>query len=246
METKNINELTPNVKNPRIISKHDYAALKKSIQEFGDLSGIVFNVTTQRLVGGHQRTTSFKDLAGEKNIVITQRFDGANSFGTVAVGYLTYKSEFFAYREVAWDEAREMAANIAANRIQGQFDNDLLAEAVYDIKQADESLLALTGQTEKEIENLLKASGAIDSDDEAQEDFDDTKLVFKLTAEQKQLIQQAIEHARITRDIPSSNPDAMNGSALYYIAEAYLAEATPLTPEQDPGNFVPPEIPTIG
>lgn len=242
METKNINDLTPNVKNPRTISKHDYAALKKSIQEFGDLSGIVFNVTTQRLVGGHQRTTSFKDLAGEKNIVITQRFDQPNAFGTIAVGYLTYKGEFFSYREVQWPEPRELAANIAANRIQGQFDVDLLAEVTNEIKQADESLLALTGQTEKEIENLLKNAGVIENDED-DSPADDGKMIFKLTDHQRKLVEQAIEHIKITRDIPASDFEAKNGSALYYMAEQYMAEATPLTPEQDGSNFAPPELP---
>ena len=41
--------------NPRTITDEQLGWLKKSLEEFGDLSGIVFNRRTGNTVGGHQR-----------------------------------------------------------------------------------------------------------------------------------------------------------------------------------------------
>ncbi len=51
----NIMDLKPAEYNPRTISDDQLERLKKSLEEFGDLSGIVFNRQTGNLVGGHQR-----------------------------------------------------------------------------------------------------------------------------------------------------------------------------------------------
>lgn len=165
METKNIDDLKANPKNPRSINKHDYDALVASLKEFGDLSGIVFNTVTGQLVGGHQRTEAFKRMGGKRQVIITHRFDEPNRQGTMALGYVDYDNEQYSYREVAWNADKEKAANIAANRIQGQFDLDLLAEITFEISQVEDAtgLLKLTGQTEDEINRLLKMSGAVDA-----------------------------------------------------------------------------------
>jgi len=41
--------------NPRTITDEQLKMLNKSLQTFGDLSGIVYNRRTGNLVGGHQR-----------------------------------------------------------------------------------------------------------------------------------------------------------------------------------------------
>lgn len=155
MENKTLNDLHANPKNPRQISKHDFEALKKSIVKFGDISGIVFNRTTDRLVGGHQRTQAFKMLDGEKKITITQNFEQPNSVGTVAIGYVSLNGEHYSYREVEWQEDLEIAANIAANRIQGEWDMDLLAEMNYWLNENNPDLLQYTGEEKDEINRLL-------------------------------------------------------------------------------------------
>jgi hypothetical protein len=127
MDEKKLDSLKANPKNPRRIHQHDFAALQKSIDRFGDLAGIVFNVRTQQLVGGHQRQQAFNKLGGENKIVITTRLEQPDDVGTVAYGYIEYKGRQYAYREVDWDADFELAANIAANRIQGEWDMDLLA-----------------------------------------------------------------------------------------------------------------------
>lgn len=166
MEIKPFDDLKPNPKNPRRISEFDFENLKKSILQFGDLSGIVFNITTQQLVGGHQRIEAFKRLGGEKRVTYQQQFyDQPNKVGTVAFGHVVLDNEFYPYREVQWTAEREAAANIAANRIQGEFDLDLLAEANYQLHQEFPDLLELTGQSKDEIDNLLASTGAGDDSD---------------------------------------------------------------------------------
>jgi len=156
--TKDISTLKHSEWNPRRISKHDFDALIKSMQEFGDLSGIVKNIETGTLVGGNQRLEALKRMNNPK-IVITERMtDGPDPKGTLAHGYVeTGEGTRFSYREVMWPLEKEMAANIAANRIQGEFDLDLLAEVNYKLSQAKEGadLLKLTGQSDEEIKRLL-------------------------------------------------------------------------------------------
>lgn len=180
MNVKNIDELTGDPMNPRQISKEDFEALKKSIKEFGDLSGIVLNVRTGNLVGGHQRIEAFKRLGGEKKVVITQRFDQPDSTlpptnkGTIAIGYVDYENEQYSYREVDWSLEKQRSANIAANRIQGQFDLDLLAQVNYEILQAEggAELLDLTGQREAEINKLMQVVGAVEGPEISQDQVD--------------------------------------------------------------------------
>ncbi len=162
METKQLEDLKGNPNNPRSISKEDYTALKNSISKFGDLSGIVFNETTGQLAGGHMRTKAFQELDGSKQIVITQRYDEPTKTGTIAIGYVTLNGETYGYREVRWDEGTEKAANIAANRISGEWDKDLLAQINYELSKLENGadLLSLTGQTEEEISKLLDMVGA--------------------------------------------------------------------------------------
>lgn len=242
MESANLDNLKANPNNPRTISKVDFENLKQSIKEFGDLSGVVLNVRTGQLVGGHQRKEAFEQLGANRDIEIAQRMETPTPKGTVAIGFITLDSERYSYREVDWEPARESAANIAVNRIQGSFDLPLLAEVTYQIQQESPELLELTGQTDTEIKKLLKSVGVVDAADEeqSQEQPDDEKedLSFRLTHEQKDAVLSAIEHVRITKDIPSQDPASMNGSALYYIAQQYMSTAEPVDP-----TFAPPELP---
>lgn len=224
METRELDSLKGNKKNPRTISKHDFEALKKSIKEFGDLSGVVFNRTTGQLAGGHQRIEAFKRLEGQKRVVITHEYPEPNRQGTVAIGYVDYDNEQYAYREVVWSPERETAANIAANRIQGEFDLDLLGELTHELsKLEDKSLLDLTGQTEDEVDKLLKMSGAINEPDPEPDINDDNdKLEFALTAEQREIIEEALGHIKATQNLQAVQTKTMNGAALFLMARQYL------------------------
>lgn len=237
MQPANVNDLHANPSNPRIASTKQIEDLKKSLDKFGDISGVTWNVRLNRLVTGHQRVSSFKDLGWQNNIEYVQRHETPTEKGTVAVGYINANGERFAYREVDWTQALDNAANIAANKIQAGWDKDALAEVTYQIYQEDPSLLENIGHTQKEINTLLAATGmeipGMEDQKKKDDEPDDGKedLSFRLTREQKDLILTAIENVRITKDIPSQDPSSMNGSALYYMSQAYLSTAAPLPPQ---------------
>ena len=121
MKPKKLSELKPAPYNPRTIPETAAKGLATSLQEFGDISGIVFNIRTGHLVTGHQRIQQLKRIYGDlelkDDLIVTP--DGH-----------TFKVRF-----VDWDEDREKLANLVANNphIQGTFTsevNDIVAELV--------------------------------------------------------------------------------------------------------------------
>lgn len=116
---KTLGDLKPNPENPRRITDEKLEQLKRSLAEFGDLSGFIYNQRTDRFVGGHQRQ---KALPPNSEIKITQTYTPATKSGTTAIGEVIVNDEIFTYRVVDWDEAKEMAANIAANKGGGEWD----------------------------------------------------------------------------------------------------------------------------
>lgn len=241
METHSIDELAANKNNPRTISRHDLDALKNSIRKFGDLSGIVKNIRSGQLVGGHQRITAFKQLPGEKKIVITSRFEQPDSKGTVAIGFIDFENAQYGYREVDWDEGFEKAANIAANRIEGDWDKELLAQMNLEIAKLENGmeLLADTGQREDEIKQLGKLIGVVDDDPEEEVDPDlpeNNKLEFALTREQKEIVIEALENIKATRDMASEQNSSMYGNALYYMSREHLDRLHGLIENETPST----------
>jgi len=136
-----LKDLNPHPGNPRKISDPKLKMLEKSLKEFGDLSGIVFNKTTGRLVGGHQR---LKVLPSNSKIVMD-----TETHGHVIIG-----GERFQYREVEWDELKEKAANIAANKHGGEFDLSGLSDWLLDLDQNNFDL-ELTGFDKDELADLM-------------------------------------------------------------------------------------------
>jgi len=145
-----IEDLYPNPKNPRKISDAQLERLKKSLEAFGDLSGIVFNEVTGHLAGGHQR---IKCLPKDAVINITKKYDEPTNQGTVALGHIKINGELFSYRQVRWDEPTELAANVAANKHGGDW-GDNLADILLEIDAANIDL-SLTGFDEEELKNLM-------------------------------------------------------------------------------------------
>lgn len=128
-------DLAPNPRNPRKPWRDDAQrdAFRRSLAEFGDLSGIVFNRTTGQLVGGHKRVDEFREDAGAV-LAVTEKLAKPDAAGTVAHGHVTLSAGTrFSYREVVWPAAKEAAANLAANKWGAEFDlegvGDLLGEA---------------------------------------------------------------------------------------------------------------------
>ena len=146
-----IKDLEGNPLNPRKVKDGHHAMLTNSIEEFGDISGIVYNVKTNRLLGGHQRKVSFKE---NFPIVITETYALPTKTGTVREGYVDVNGEKFSYREVSWDEKKEIAANIAANKDAGVFDFNLLKDHLNFLDHANYPL-ELTMHDELELEGLM-------------------------------------------------------------------------------------------
>lgn len=213
--TKSINELHEAAYNPRTMSKHDREALRKSLERFGDLSGIVFNVRTKNLVGGHQRVKAFKKAKNPK-ITIEHKYEPMTPAGTVARGIIEIEGfgEPFTYREVDWEIHHEESANIAANRIAGEFDIKRLAEITKDLKDFDPDLVEATGQTDAEVDSLIRS---LNEEQKPKENIpnDETTLSFGLKNADVQIVDAAIVKAKGDSDID-------DGEALKKIAETYL------------------------
>lgn len=149
---KTTSELSPNPKNPRTISAEKLDTLKASLKEFGDLGAIVFNRKTKRIVGGHQRV---KALPKGCMITVLKVHKKPTKAGTVAEGFIEFAGESFKYREVSWDEQKEKAANLAANRGAGEWDLGTVSEWMQELDDFGFDT-KLTLFDEGEIEDFLK------------------------------------------------------------------------------------------
>ena len=123
-ELKTLKDLNPAPYNPRKISEEALAGLSVSTKQFGDISGIVWNKRTGRLVAGHQRVKVLKD-AGAK--MKRGRIELPEGRGT------------FPVRVVDWDIKTEKAASISANNhlIAGEFLDDDRSNLLGDIEDLD-------------------------------------------------------------------------------------------------------------
>ncbi len=127
MTELSIDVLKADPQNARRITSEALAGLGVSMTTFGDLSGIVFNARSGRLVAGHQRMEQLR-AAGAKTWRRLSKGEG------VVVHPKT--EERFPVRIVEWDDTTERMANLAANNpaIQGEF----TAEALAQLKALDE------------------------------------------------------------------------------------------------------------
>lgn len=221
METKDLHELKGNARNPRRISDFKATGLQNSMDRFGDLSGIVFNARLQRLVGGHQRTALWKKIQAQAKVYIAQRLDQPDSVGTIAIGWVIVNGKHFSYREVDWDDATDMAANLAANNLGGEFDDDGLAEIIYELSQDEDGdeLLALTGFSQKELDEVLGDDAA----DEKAVEKKSPSLSVKLTDSQLETVKRAIAIAKTMESFAGEENKDFDGNALHFICADFLA-----------------------
>jgi len=143
-----VKDLKPATYNPRKISDWKLEALGKAMKEFGDLSGVVRNVKTGNLIGGHQRCKHFDPswkIAKDSH---------QDNVGTVAQGYVETPWGRWTYREVDWPEQKEIAANIAANEHGGEFDLPGLADLLGQLDAGDFDM-DLLGFTQDELRDIM-------------------------------------------------------------------------------------------
>jgi ParB-like chromosome segregation protein Spo0J len=125
--TKKISELHPASYNPRKISSDALGRLTKSLSELGNLQPITWNAKTGNIVGGHQRLKCYSALQKEE-------------------------VEVWA---VWLDEAQEKAANIALNKLSGEFDLPALKDLIEELDTGDIDL-DIIGFGNDEIASLME------------------------------------------------------------------------------------------
>jgi ParB-like chromosome segregation protein Spo0J len=125
--TKKISELTPAKYNPRKISSDALGRLTKSLSELGNLQPITWNAKTGNIVGGHQRLKCYQAL--QKNEV-----------------------EVWA---VWLDEKQEKAANLALNKLSGEFELPQLKDILEEL-DTGEFDLDITGFGQEDIAQLME------------------------------------------------------------------------------------------
>ena len=130
IEKKKTVDLLPAEYNPRKDLKPgdaEYEKLKRSVEQFGYVEPVIWNRTTGRVVGGHQRLKVLIDMGyTEVDCVV-----------------------------VELDEEKEKALNIALNKISGEWDKVKLALLITDLQGADFDV-SLTGFESAEIDALFK------------------------------------------------------------------------------------------
>lgn len=130
IEKIKVEQLLPADYNPRKDLKPgdaEYEKLKRSLEQFGYVEPVIWNKTTGRVVGGHQRLKVLQDM-------------GITEVDCVVV---------------EMDEGKEKALNIALNKISGDWDKDKLALLIADLQGAEFDV-SLTGFEPAEIEALFK------------------------------------------------------------------------------------------
>jgi len=132
IEKKKTAELIPAEYNPRKDLKPgdpEYDKLKRSLEQFGYVEPVIWNKTTSRVVGGHQRLKVLMDMGIQEVECVV----------------------------VELSEEKEKALNIALNKISGAWDNEKLALLITDLQGADFDV-SLTGFDAAEIDDLFKES----------------------------------------------------------------------------------------
>ena len=119
---KTLSDLKSDPRNPRIIDEISKAGLAHSMAEFGDISGLVYNIRSGHLVCGHQR----KDLL-PANAPLSDFEESRDDLGTVGYGFVVVKGRHWQVRFVDLPPVKEKAANVTANNahIAGAFSADI-------------------------------------------------------------------------------------------------------------------------
>lgn len=126
-----INELKPNPKNPRRITRAEINKLIRSIKEFGFVDPVIVNKHKDRyniIIGGHQRVEAAKKM----------------KMKSVPVTY------------VELDENKENLLNVALNEISGEWEDEKLFNLLSELNEKGLDL-TLTGFDEPFIDELMAA-----------------------------------------------------------------------------------------
>lgn len=211
--SKKLKDLNPTKGNPRLDWTTDQQeAFKKSIREFGDLSGIVYNRKSKQLVGGNKRRAEF--VEGDAAVTIVTELDKPDSVGTVAWGYVDVNGTRFNYREVDWPRKKELAANLAANQHGADFEWQLVSEYIQELGTGYD--LSITGFSESDINGLIAADWTPADIDEGEIGSNHKDVKISLTEAQYKTFTKA--------KLKASDAKASDADALVAICKALLAK----------------------
>ncbi|WP_112384669.1 site-specific DNA-methyltransferase [Streptococcus intermedius] len=171
-----IDSLKPAAYNPRKKLKKgdkEYEKIKKSIVEFGYVDPIIVNFDGT-VIGGHQRLTVLSDLGYKEVQCVQVRID---------------------------DENKVKALNVALNKITGAWNEELLADLMVDLQDADFNL-DLTGFEAPEIDQLFSK---VHNKEVKEDDFDVDAELKKPTLSKQGDIWQLGKHRVICGD--STRPE---------------------------------------
>jgi DNA modification methylase len=132
-----IDSLRPDPANPRRISEEELDALTRSIRAWGFVEPVVARREDALVVGGHQR-------------LVAARRAGLTSVPVV-------------WLDISAQQAHLLG--LALNRISGDWDEQLLARLLADLKAAPEIDLSLTGFGNDEVKDLMRALAAAEKAD---------------------------------------------------------------------------------
>ncbi len=124
-----IESLRPDPANPRRIGPGELEALTRSLREFGFVQPVLARKSDSVVIGGHQRLLAARRLGWK----------------TVPVIFL----------DLSVEQSRLL--NLALNRISGEWDQELLARMLADLKPVEDIDLSLSGFSEEELAKLLKS-----------------------------------------------------------------------------------------
>jgi len=124
-----INQLRPDPANPRLISEQELDALTQSLRQWGFVQPVLARREDSTVIGGHQRLVAARRL-------------GLDSVPVIWLDITT---------EQAW------LLNLALNRISGDWDEQLLARLLTDLKADIDLDLTLSGFGEDELKDLLRS-----------------------------------------------------------------------------------------
>src|SRR5687767_12965303 len=127
-----IDDLRPDPANPRGIPDQQLEALTRSLKEFGFVQPALARRDDKTVIGGHQRLLAARRLG----------------YKTVPVIFL----------DLSIEQSRLL--NLGLNKISGEWDQELLARLLADLKPIEDIDLALSGFSEDELEKLLKSLDA--------------------------------------------------------------------------------------
>jgi hypothetical protein len=143
-----LDEIAGALRNPK---KHELDGIKRSIARFGFVAPSIMDSRTGRLVAGHGRTLALRGMRDQGDPVpagIRLSTDG---------GWLVPVQHGWASQSDAEAEAYLVADNEWTMR--GAWDSEQLADFLSGIVDSDPDLLAVTGYTPDDMDDLLAAIG---------------------------------------------------------------------------------------